>query len=285
MNISATNHDRIRALEREMEDLRQQLLQREFPGRTPNPIRVRPAKTWTASPGTYPSAPCTVYPIVFTDLTFTETIGNQTITHGKQAAEYMDVAAYYGTEFLESNTDVLVVEQRNGKLVIVPAVASEAAADQRAFVQWDDTYTLNGTFLAITMDSGDNPQLESGDHGVSHSGSTGAFTLTTGWYYEVSGVIRLYGDEGGTLGEVYIEGRPADQGLLYAYLAPMRGAADDPITSLDFALPTQILECTSGNEKILFGVFGPDRGDVDASGGTLDSRARICFRKYMAIPP
>lgn len=102
--------DRLRVLEAHIRRLGE--LADQAPERLPDRRRVRNprlAATEAQEGVAYPSAPCTVYPVIFLDSTYTQTAGDQTPTHTDRQA-YPEALAYYdGGDYLAQGTLVIVL--------------------------------------------------------------------------------------------------------------------------------------------------------------------------------
>lgn len=113
MTTPAANVLRIEALERRLDQVERELRAARKELAIVPPPQVRWARVTTS--GTYPTAPCNCYEIVFVDGANTQTPGNQTITWTERSASPQAIATDPGGRFLPEDTIVVVARQRRNR--------------------------------------------------------------------------------------------------------------------------------------------------------------------------
>jgi len=163
--------DRLARLEADLQRMREladRAVEREPIGGSAR--QPRPAKTYRQSGLSYPSDPCTVYPIIFLDSTFTETEGNQSRTDTDRQASYGVELAFYDGGYLAEDT-IVDVYRDNGRWWITRGGGS-------------------GEIYWAVIQSGTNGEAQSGVRYFKAISSWHDSSNTTGLEYDVVTPVR-----------------------------------------------------------------------------------------------
>lgn len=199
-----SSKQRIELLERQMEALTRKLDQ-GFDRSMALNEQPRLAKTY--NPGSYPSDPANVYPIMFLNGTFTETAGNQTPTYTNRSSTSKRVGFGLTDEYIEAGT-VVACWRQNNRWWILPTATTESEGGGSytlisAGFDVEGTGSTNNQSMdkkAVSDDTAwitwqfDSALLKGGGGGITWDAANYAFNLDVGEWYLWLGSVTDIGD-------------------------------------------------------------------------------------------